>query len=337
MIEFLGVLLLFLFGVRLSAFFSGIETAFYRASKLRLNIDAQSGDVLSQKILSYVREPSTFVATILIGNNLANYVTTYAIGLGAILFLGELTEIAEVCVTIGISPVIFIFGELLPKTLHYRAPLMMLKRYFVYFRLIHWLLLPLSWPLMLLTDLLQKLGGIQQQPIMKILGRRPLANVIGRGHDEGVLTSIQHDLMQGVFQNVNLPLGTVVTPKEVAVNFEQTPSRAKLLDCAQSFGLVEIIVKEPDESSQALSYYRVAELLLSKAPLSHLKKIPPVIDQNSSRLEALLILQEQDADVGAVYDEDQLIGVVRRRTLAELLLQLSEVDRKYSPLKQKQE
>jgi len=321
MIEFLGVLLLFLFGVRLSAFFSGIETAFYRSSKLRLNIDAQTGDALSQKILSYVRDPSTFVATILIGNNLANYVTTYAIGFGAILILGELTEVAEVSVTICISPVIFIFGELLPKTLHYRAPLIMLRRYFIYFRLVHWLLLPLSWPLMLLTSLLQKLGGTSQQPILKILGRRPLANVIGRGHDEGVLTSIQHDLMQGVFQNANLPLGAIITPKEVAISFEQTPSRAKLLECAQSFGLVEIIVSEENDSFPSLSYYRVAELLLSKAPLNHLKKILPVIAKDSSRLEALLMLQEQDADVGAIYENNQLIGVVRHRTLAELILQ----------------
>ncbi|MBL4886406.1 MAG: hypothetical protein JKY95_17985 [Planctomycetaceae bacterium] len=49
MMEFLGGLCLFFLGVRLSAFFSGIETAFYRASKLRLNIDAQTGDLLSKK------------------------------------------------------------------------------------------------------------------------------------------------------------------------------------------------------------------------------------------------------------------------------------------------
>ena len=321
MIEFFGVLLLFLLGVRLSAFFSGIETAFYRASKLRLSIDAQTGDLLSQKILDYVREPSRFVATILIGNNLANYITTFAIGYASILVMGELTEIAEVSVTICVSPVIFIFGELLPKTLHYRAPLSLLKRYFFYFRFIHWLLLPFSWPLMLLTNLLQKMGGTSQQPMMKILGRRPLANVIGRGHDEGVLTSAQHDLIQGVFQNANWPLGSMITPKEVAISFEQTPSRAKMLDCAQSFGLIEIIVGEGNGDMPSISYYRVIDLLLSKAPLHQLKRIPPVISSDSSRLEALYLLQEQNAELGAVYENDQLVGVIRHRKLAESLLQ----------------
>lgn len=319
--EFFLVLVLFLFGIRLSAFFSGIETAFYRASKLRLNIDAQTGDKLSQKILGYVSNPSTFVATILIGNNLANYVTTFAIGYGAILFLGNLSEIAEVTVTIIVSPLIFIFGELLPKTLHYRAPLLMLKRYFKYFQYVHWALWPFSWPLMVLTSLFQKLGGNQQQHTLKILGRRPLANVIGKGHDEGVLTGVQHDLMQEVFLNANLTLESITTPGEIAFGFEQTPSRAKLLEHAQTFGLVEIAIAGGTGSENSPSYYRVAELLLSHAPLNQLKHDLPEIPHHYSRLEALLTLQEQNADLGVIYNQQQLVGIVRRRILAESILQ----------------
>ena len=183
MILWLGIWLLFLVGLRLSYFFSGIETAFYRASKLRLNIDAQTGDVLSRRILNFAANPSQFVATILIGNNIANYVTTYAVSCGAIQALGSLSELKEVAVTVLISPVVFVFGELLPKSLHYQAPLLMLKRYFHFFWIAHLLLLPFSWPLMLFTGLLQKLGGVQRQPMLRILGRRPLARGGGRHAD----------------------------------------------------------------------------------------------------------------------------------------------------------
>jgi len=307
MIEFLWILFLFFLGVRLSAFFSGIETAFYRASKLRLTIDAQTGDNFSQKILGYVRNPSKFVATILIGNNLANYVTTYAIGAGAIAILGQVTEIVEISMTLCASPLIFIFGELLPKTIHYRAPLLMLKAYFNVFRIIHWALWPLSWPLTMLTTVFQKLGSIEQQPILKILGRRPLANVIGRGHDEGVLTGVQHDLMQEVFLNVNLTLDAITTPREVAFSFEQVPSHAKLQKYAQSYGQVEITVAGDEEFGVASSYYRAVELLLSQDPLSQLRHPIPQIPHHYSRLEALLVLQEKDADLRAVYNQKQLI------------------------------
>lgn len=322
MTEWLGILILFLVGLRLSFFFSGIETAFYRASKLRLNIDAQTGDALSRKILKFASNPSTFVATILIGNNVANYITTCAISYGAILSLGALSEMTEVGVTVLMSPVIFVFGELLPKTLHYQAPLLMLKRYFWLFRLMHIVLLPLSWPLMMLTKLFQRVGGVQQQPMLRILGRRPLANVIGQGHEEGIVTGVQHDLIQGVFLNANKPLENLITPHEVAFYDLKNPTRAQLLEHARAFGLVEVSVLEngADESPQPY-YYRISDLLIHQGALTEIRRPMPQIPVDQSRLEVLFTLQDKDADVGAVVEDTQIIGTVRRRVLTETLLQ----------------
>jgi len=321
MIDWLWIILLFLIGVRLSFFFSGIETAFYRASRLRLNIDAQTGDVPSKRILRFVADPSQFVATILIGNNLANYVTTCAIGYGAIQAFGNLSEAVEVGVTVLISPVIFIFGELLPKTLHYRAPLLMLKRNFLFFQLVHILLLPFSWPLMLLTRVFQSVGGVRQQPMLRILGRRPLANVIGHGRDEGIVTEVQHNLMQGVFVNANKPLESLVIPAEIAFSFEDELSHAALLKHARDYGLADIAIATTTEDSTEVDYFRVSDLLLTRGPLQDIRRPMPTLQLKTSRLEALLILQEHDADLGAVFDGDDLIGIVRRSALAETLYQ----------------
>ena len=80
---FAGAAGLFFLGLRLSAFFSGCETGFYRASFLRLTIDAQAGDRIAGRLLWFARNPGYFVATTLVGNNVANYLTTFAIGLAA--------------------------------------------------------------------------------------------------------------------------------------------------------------------------------------------------------------------------------------------------------------
>src|SRR5580704_13716552 len=69
MLPYLGALALFLFGLRLTAFFSGAETGFYRASYLRVSIDAQSGDPIAKRILWFCQNPTNFVVTALIGNN----------------------------------------------------------------------------------------------------------------------------------------------------------------------------------------------------------------------------------------------------------------------------
>ena len=83
----IGAFALFLLGLRLSAFFSGAETGFYRVSFLRLSIDAHAGDRIAKRILWFAQHPSYFVATTLIGNNIANYLTTSAISLAIVTFM----------------------------------------------------------------------------------------------------------------------------------------------------------------------------------------------------------------------------------------------------------
>ena len=57
---------LFLLALRLSAFFSGSETGFYRLSSLRISLDARAGDAAAQRLARFVRNPSRFVATTLV-------------------------------------------------------------------------------------------------------------------------------------------------------------------------------------------------------------------------------------------------------------------------------
>ena len=69
------IVVLFLVGLALSAFFSGSETGFYRMTRLRLVMEASAGDAISRAMLWLANRPSLFVATTLVGNNLANYLT----------------------------------------------------------------------------------------------------------------------------------------------------------------------------------------------------------------------------------------------------------------------
>ena len=74
---------LLLLGIFLSGFFSGSETGFYRASRVRIVIASLDGDRMSKALVKLINNPALFVATTLIGNNVANYVTSLAIVLMA--------------------------------------------------------------------------------------------------------------------------------------------------------------------------------------------------------------------------------------------------------------
>ena len=54
-----------------SAFFSGIEIAYLTSSKLRIELLKKQGALSGRLLSRFVESPSSFLATILIGNNIA--------------------------------------------------------------------------------------------------------------------------------------------------------------------------------------------------------------------------------------------------------------------------
>ena len=121
------VILLFILGMALSAFFSGSETGFYRVTRVRLVLDGLGGDWIARSLLWLTNNPTLFVATTLIGNNLANYLTSLSIVIGTSLILGGNSYLAEMFLPIALAPFVFVYGELMPKNLFYAAPNMLLR------------------------------------------------------------------------------------------------------------------------------------------------------------------------------------------------------------------
>ena len=121
------VVVLFITGMALSAFFSGTETGYYRATRARLTMDAAGGNLISRGLIWLANNPVMFVATVLVGNNVANYLVSESIVRGTQVLIGTGNSAINLLATILFAPVIFVYGELLPKDLFYQAPNRLLK------------------------------------------------------------------------------------------------------------------------------------------------------------------------------------------------------------------
>lgn len=317
--ELLFSVLLFGVGLRLSAFFSGGETGFYRLSLPRIGIDAQAGDVVAQRLLWFARHPAYFVATTLIGNNLANYITTFAISLGVLSLVGRVTEAVDIASTLMLSPVIFLFGELLPKNLYYRAPISLLRRDSALFGMFYFLFLPFSWPLVQVTRLLERFNQQSGPRAGVMLGRSRLVQLMSQGRREGLLTDVQTRLAGGVLQLAPQRVVDSMIPADRVLGLEETATRDQLRKFAQDYGTSTVCIRRAESSDGWYAYLRAVDLALDPRPIPALLREMPVFSIDVTKLDAVVQLQAAGSLHGLVVHDDRVLGVVNTRGLVEQL------------------
>lgn len=310
---------LFAIGLRLSALFSGSETGFYRVSFLRLNIDANEGDPVAKRLCWFAQNPSYFVATTLIGNNLANDLVTIAISLGIVEVFHKSGGTAEIVTTILFTPIIFIFGELVPKNLYYRAPTMLLKRYcrwFDFFYRAFWLI---SVPLVAITKLLEQFSPDRSKPAQLVLGRQRLVKVLEEGHLEGVLGNSQKQLVRGMFNTAAKSVKRVMIPQAVIKGVTRTTDTGDIIQLAQENQLSFIPIRARENTGEWTSYIKLVDLITSPSPIIPAVYNMPRLQADYSMLESLYILRNSSSAFGAIYQNEKQIGIVSQLDLVTAL------------------
>ena len=158
-----------------SAFFSGMEIAFISANKLKIELDNKKGE-WSAKILSFFsKKPAWFIASMLIGNNVA--LVIYSIYMADLLYpalfnLGFSNTWILLSQTIFSTFFILIFAEFLPKAIFRLNPNSVLKVFSISLILLYFLLLPITFFVVSLSNLILKFFGKNSDKSDKISFRK---------------------------------------------------------------------------------------------------------------------------------------------------------------------
>ena len=307
--------LLFAVGILLSAFFSGAETGFYRVTRLRLILDGRAGDWVARGLLWLTNNPAVFVATTLIGNNIANYLVSLSIVVGVqwLPFSGH--DVLGMIAPMLLAPVIFVYGELLPKNLFFHAPNLLLRRVGPMLFLCAVCFAPISLFLAGLGQILQWMLGETPLQLRLTLARKELDRVLQEGEDAGVLESSQRKLAHSVNTIGAKAVSEIRTPVSRVAAVPLGASKAEALRIAKRHHASFVTICD-QSSRKLLGYVRVIDLCFTES--SEIKDMREflVAGENESLVSTMIRMQTERVEVARVMGKTgETLGIVSRHRL----------------------
>ena len=137
---------LIIIGVSLicSAFFSGLEIAFISSNKLKIELDSKQGHLNARILSFFASKSSSFIGTMLLGNNVA--LVVYGIAMARAMepslinWVGDNEGLILLLQTIVSTLLVLITAEFLPKTVFRINPNKILSFFAIPLLIIYWLL-----------------------------------------------------------------------------------------------------------------------------------------------------------------------------------------------------
>jgi len=313
----LVIILMCFLGLGLSAFFSGTETGFYRVAKVRLIMDAKSGNWISSALLWLANHTSVLVATILIGNNLANYLISLSLVLLSSRLLPDSDQV-QALVPLLATPLIFVYGELMPKLLFFQMPYRLLRLGAPLMVLCSILFLPISILVLGYEALWAYWTGRSKATIGYSLGKQEIQRALVESQAAGVVIPLQRELAENLFTFGGHPIRQFAIPLRAIPLVDSGTSRSQALDAAMRINSPVIGIMQ----NQRMTGCCLASELRLDLNHPRLPQLPVCeVSVNDHCIRVLTQMQAMHAPLAQVVDANgRAIGVVTRERLTSLMV-----------------
>ncbi|MBQ8604699.1 MAG: HlyC/CorC family transporter [Oscillospiraceae bacterium] len=216
-----------------SAFFSGTEIAYTSLNKLRMKDDTESMSSVDRMVKYIYRHYDKALSTVLIGNNLVNIgatsiATVLAVRL-AVSMDGKITEdLASSIVTVIMTILILIFGEITPKMVAKRMN-EQIARFAAYPLRI---LMIIFSPLVLLTTVVVNIFSLlwKKSDEEVTITEEEFENILDDIEDEGIIDENQTDLLMSALEFTDMNAADILTHRIDVIGFEINDSIDHIVD-----------------------------------------------------------------------------------------------------------
>lgn len=289
-----------------SAFFSGMEIAYVSANKIHIEIEKKQNNFLARILKKITKRPSKFIATMLVGNNIA--LVVYGFFMGALLMnYLPLEGFFKIAVHTVISTIIILItAEFLPKVFFQIYANKLVKFFAVPAYFFYLLFSVISEFVIWISDLVLKVffkteGDAVQLSFSKVeLGNYISEQIESIDEKDEIDSEIQ--IFQNALEFSEVKAREVMIPRTevVAVEIHTTPKELGRLFTDTGLSKILVFNKNIDD---ILGYVRSFELF--KKPTSLRKILMPLVFVPETMLakDVLNVLSKKRKSIAVVVDE----------------------------------
>lgn len=322
----------------LSAFFSSNETALMSVNKIRLRSLADEGNKRAAMALDILENQTPkLLSAILIGNNIVNISASSLATTLAYSFGGYMVSIVTVILTI----LILIFGEITPKNYATINSEKITLRYIPVFKFLMTIMTPVIFIINLFSRGVMRLMRVDPDAASKAMTEEELRTIVDVSHEDGVIESDEKEMIYNVFDLGDATAKDIMVPR-VHVTFADVASTYdELIDIFREDKFTRLPVYK-DSQNNIVGIINMKDLLLynkdTEFVIDNFLRKPHFTYERKSISDLLVEMKDSTFNIAIVLDEyGDMAGLI---TLEDILEEIvgeihDEYDEKEDELVQK--
>lgn len=296
-------ILLVVFCLIASAFFSSSETAFSGVNMIRIKNYAEEKRKGARRALYIVEHYDKTLSTILVGNNFVNIASTTicAYIFGKFILNPTLSNVLN---TVIMTIVILIFGEILPKSLAKANPDKLALKYSGLMYVLIKVLTPITFFFGLLQKAALKKVKATEEPTVT---EDELESIIDTMEEEGVLDENNVNMLQGVLDISEKTVYDIMTPRVdmVAIDKNATYDEIKETFISSQFSRIPVYFEDKDNIIGLLNQKDFMLQMLNDKPcnISEIMSKPMFVTEPMKVDDLIRKMQKEKKHLAIVLDE----------------------------------
>ena len=309
--------LIIIFCVLFSGYFSATETAFSSLNRIRVKNLAEKGDKKAKLVLDMLENFDSLLSTILIGNNIVNIACASVATLLFVRLLGE--EQGPSVATIVITIVVLIFGEVTPKSIAKENPEKFAMFAAPFLNVLMIILTPFNFLFIQWKKLISKIFHTEND---YSITEEELLTIVEEAEQEGRIDEQESSLIRSAIEFSEQEAIDILTPRIdiVGVSYDATKEEIAQIFEETNYSRLPVYKESIDHIIGILYQKDFYNLDDEETSFEHIIRPAMFITESKKIGELLQELQQKKSHIAIVLDEyGGTTGIV---TLEDILEEL---------------